>query len=277
MKIAYCGYDFFHVCLAALIDAGLAPSWVFSVDCDNRYNYNHYITRLCQQHGIPLSLERVSESHLRQLADAGCELLITAAYNYRIPDLAPYGIKGVNVHPTLLPLGRGVWPLPWIILSEQRRSGVTLHQLTPDYDSGAILLQRDFVLAPDEDLETLSAKVQMLAAPMLPQVVANVEDYWRQARPQPPTTEFWPMPARAQRTLQWQKSVAELARICRAFGKFGCYASFDGQEWLVSKLVAWPQAHAYVPGSVVHKTNTEMIVAAADGLVSLQYFNALTP
>ena len=61
-------------------------------------------------------------------------------------------------------------------------------------------------------------------------------------------------------------------RVCRAFGKMGCYAKFAGNYWLVYRLIAWAENHEFENGTVVHQTNTEMIVAAADGLVSLQYF-----
>jgi len=73
----------------------------------------------------------------------------------------------------------------------------------------------------------------------------------------------------------WNKSVDELDLICRAFGKSGCYACFDEKDWVVNGLNAWTQPHRDETGAVVHKTNTE-IIAAADGLVSLLYFRALS-
>ena len=52
----------------------------------------------------------------------------------------------------------------------------------------------------------------------------------------------------------------------------GSYCKFDNECWLVFRLLAWPTQHNVEVGTVAHKTNTEIIVAASDGFVSLQYF-----
>ncbi|MEJ2181016.1 MAG: formyltransferase family protein [Gammaproteobacteria bacterium] len=272
MKITYCGYDFFHACLEELLVAGMDVYRVFTVPCDNRVNFNQYIYQLCEKYKIPVSEELITEDTIEQLQTAGCELLISAAYNYKIPSLSATRIKGINIHPTLLPIGRGVWPLPWTILTDQKQSGVSIHKLTEEYDAGDILIQRSFPVAPDERLESLSAKVQLLARNMILDVALNFEHYWGTAVAQSGDIIIWNYPPKEQRTLSWEKNVGELDRICRAFGKFGCFATFENNNWTVYGLSAWEQSHNFTIGSVVHKTNTEMIVAARDGLVSLLYF-----
>lgn len=272
MKIAYCGYDFFSAGLQELLATHHQIHRIFTVPCDNRYNYNQYIYQIGQTHDIPVSEQRVDSHVLEQLQSENCELLITAAYYYKIPDLSDTGIKGFNVHPTLLPVGRGVWPLPWTILTRQTQSGVTIHKLAPEYDSGDILLRRAFSLSANECLESLSAKLQLTAKTMMVEAVDNLERYWQSAQPQTGEASVWNQPSKEQRTLNWHDNVTDLDRICRAFGKFGCFAYFDNRSWVVYGLVGWQQPHSHHPGSVVHKTNTEMIVAAGDGLVSLLYF-----
>lgn len=272
MKIAYCGYDFFYACLNELLVSQHDVCKVFTFPCDNRFNFNRYIRDICINHNLPLIEQRLDEAALEELASEGCELIITAGYRYKVPDLSKTAIKGINVHPTLLPVGRGVWPLPWTILTNQQQSGVTIHKLSDDYDAGDILLQQSFPVAPNERLESLSAKTQLLAKELLNKVMADFDCYWGNSQPQSGESSFWAMPDKTQRTLNWQLCVEELDRICRAFGKFGCHASFDQREWIVYELNVWKQSHNYAIGSVVHKTNTEMIVAARDGLVSLLYF-----
>jgi len=274
MKIAYCGYDFFHACLRALLVENLNVHRAFTFPCDNRYNFNQYIRAICSEHEIPLSEQRVDESIIRDLEADGCELLITAGYRYKIPDLGNSTIKGINIHPALLPIGRGIWPLPWTILTDQKQSGVSIHRLTENYDSGDILLQRSFSLDRAERLESLSVKVQLLAKFMLHQIMVDFDHYWNKSYPQNGDAVVWNMPDKMQRTLDWEKGIDELDRICRAFGKFGCFASFENRSWVVYGLTAWKEPHQFPPGSVVHKTNTETIIAAADGLVSLLYFEA---
>jgi methionyl-tRNA formyltransferase len=272
MKIAYCGYDFFSQCLQTLLSRGEDVYRAFTFECNNRFDFNQYLTEICQQHSIPLTDKPIDVDTLKQLQEEGCELLITAGYPHKIPDLTGTGIKGINFHPTLLPIGRSPWPLPWTILTGQERSGVTIHKLTPEFDAGDILLQEDFPLESNENLESLSAKHQILARTMLPRLMENFSEYWQNASPQEGDHSYWPRPTDADRTLDWNTTVSQLDRLSRSFGKMGCYGKFDGQYWLVYRLLAWPTHHHAGAGTVVHKTNTEIIVAAADGLVSLQYF-----
>lgn len=276
MKIAYCGYDFFSQCLQALLSQGDNVYRVFTFDCDNRFDFNKYITDICRENTIPFTAQAINQQDIEQLQADGCKLLITAGYRYKIPSLSGTDIKGINIHPTLLPTGRGPWPLSWTILTGQERSGVTIHKLTEEYDAGDILLQEDFAVGTDENLESLSAKTQILAKSMLPKVMNDFSNHWQNAKEQGNDYSYWPRPTNAERTLDWNNDVSQLDLLCRAFGKMGCYANFDGKFWLVYRLVAWPTRHDYEPGIVVHKTNTEMIVAASDGLVNLQYFEPAT-
>ena len=273
MKIAYCGYDFFSAGLRELLSANKNVYRLFTVPNRSAANGNQYMMEIARQFDVPISETRITDQTVKELADEGCELLITAAYNYKIPPLESSAIKGINVHPTLLPQGRGEWPLPWVILTGQKVSGITIHKLTQEYDAGDILLQKDFTVDKDETLESLSAKTQMHAKDCLLEAVNDFDHLWDSAHSQKGDVSVWGNPPKEMRTLDWQLGVEDLDRICRAFGKFGCHAAFDGQQWMVYLLKAWKQSHTYTIGEVVHKTSTEMIVAANDGLVSLVYFS----
>ena len=99
---------------------------------------------------------------------------------------------------------------------------------------------------------------------------------WHNAKAQDPNkASSWPMPQRSDRTLKWNKGVTEIDRICRAFGKFGSYAFFADTWWCVYDLNVWQQQHQSPLGSVVHKSNTEMVVAASDGYVCFRMFEPL--
>jgi len=272
MKIAYCGFDFFHSCLRYLLEAGHEVQRIYSFPCDGRFNFNTYVKEMARNRGIPFSLKPVNDNDIRAMEKQGVELLLTAGYQYKIPDLSASGIKGLNIHPTLLPVGRGVWPLPWLILKQHHASGVTLHKLSNEMDAGDILLQHHFELDSTENLETLSCKVQLMAADMLKQVMGDIDGYWQRASAQQGEVSVWPMPAMEDRYLDWQRPIKEIDRIARAFGKFGSCCHFNNRMWWVYDLKAWPLVHDYAPGSVVHRTSTETVIAAVDGLVCLRYF-----
>ena len=71
------------------------------------------------------------------------DLVVSWFYTRRIAEswLARARLGGIGVHPSLLPRYRGADPYYWAIDSGEVETGVTVHQLEADYDTGAILSQ----------------------------------------------------------------------------------------------------------------------------------------
>src|SRR3954468_19887327 len=61
-------------------------------------------------------------------------------------EAAPRG--GIGVHPSLLPRHRGPDPTYWAIASGDEVTGVTVHRIEADYDTGAILAQEPLRIDP---------------------------------------------------------------------------------------------------------------------------------
>lgn len=270
MRIAYCGYDFFWDCFKMLCEKeGIEIIKTYTFETDNVYNYNSRLISTAHEYGIPISLEKISEREVEKLFNyEGCEYIISAAYPYKIPI---GNFKGINIHPTLLPIGRGPWPLPRVILSEQKESGVTLHKLVNELDSGDILLQEKFSLLEREDLETLSCRCQMLAVKLLSQLFDNIDFYWESATAQG-EGEYWGYPTDEEMTFDGNMTVDEIDRIVRAYGKFDSCVNFLDKSWLVWDVNCWKEEHSYIPGTIVHQTNKEYLMAVKDGFVCLRFF-----
>lgn len=271
MKIAYFGYDFFYRCLETLVEDQHEIVRIFSYDTDNKYNFNDNIERIANNLNIGVQINKVAKEDIVELYKKKCDLIIVAAYPYNVPVLEDYPIRGINIHPTLLPEGRGVWPLPHIILNEFKKSGVTIHKLTKHMDSGDILLQEEFLISEREDLETLSCKSQLLAMKLLRNLMDNFDVYWGNATSQVEGT-CWPMPSDHEMTLDWNLTVKELDKIVRAFGKFDSCAQFDDRMWVVQDINGWEEKHSFKPGQVVHRTNKEVLIAVKNGFVCLRFF-----
>lgn len=273
MKIAYCGYDFFYTCLEKLVEKDdIEVLKIFTFETDNHYNFNSYLHKIAEENGISITDKRITEEDVKELFEEwGCECIVTAAYPYKVPVYATEKFRGVNVHPTLLPIGRGQWPLPLIILKKLDFSGVTIHKLNESFDAGDILLQESFKIGEREDLETLSCKSQLLAEKMIVRLFENFEDCWANAVPQG-EGEYWEYPTLEEMSFNFGMTVQEIDRIVRAYGKFDSCVDFLGKSWLVWDVNAWEEKHNYVPGTLVHKTNKEYLFAVKDGFVCLRFF-----
>lgn len=269
-KIAFFGYDFLYSSLETLLNYNYNVKWLFTFTTDNIVNFNEKVSKLATANGIQIIEEAVTAQQIETLKKEGCELLVVAGYPYRIP-IVPDMPKGINIHPTLLPEGRGPWPMPIVILNGLSSSGVTIHKLTRHLDSGDILAQQEFPISELEDLETLSFKIQIHSKNLLIKVLSDFEFYWDNAYPQGEGT-YWPMPTFDDRELNWNSSVIDISKVARAFGKFDSLAKFGNKEWVVQDLSVWQENHNFNPGDVVLESNREFLVAAKDGFVCIRFF-----
>lgn len=252
MKIVYFGYDLFADCLERLPDLGVEVMAVYSFPSDGVCDFHDRVQAFAHRQGIPFHVGSVTGVELNSLAAAGCEMMVSAGYAYRIP-VEETTLQGVNLHPALLPLGRGPWPMPVTILRGLTESGVTLHKLAPRFDEGDILAQTAFPLTPQEDLHTLTGKLQAAAVSLLEAFFADPALAWANARPQE-KGEYWPEPTEREMTISPTMTVAEADRILRAFRGVSCYfAREDG--------VRLPLSHGRAG---------KRMPAVADGVYALQ-------
>lgn len=270
MKIAYFGYDYFWNCLDSLLIEGHEVVKLFTYKTDNVYNFNSKVVDLVSESSIPVQFGKVTKQDVVNLKNEGCELIVSAAYPYKIPVIE--GMKGINIHPTLLPEGKGPWPLPYVILNDLCESGVTIHKLSENFDSGEILVQNSFKVSKKDNLESISCKSQILAKNLLNEFMSNIESCWKNATAQGEGS-YWPFPTDEQQTINWEDEVEVIDKTARAYGKLEAMASFSDKPWVVRDLTVWKQQHNYDVGSVVHETNKEVVIAASDGLVCLRFFD----
>ncbi len=67
-------------------------------------------------------------------------------------------IGSIGCHPSLLPINRGRGVIPWTILQGGSETGISLFWLDEGADSGNLILQAKFTVAPDETATTLYNK-----------------------------------------------------------------------------------------------------------------------
>lgn len=97
--------------------------------------------------------------------------------------LAPWAGRIINIHPSLLPMGKGAHGQKvhrQILDSGARESGCTVHYVTENVDEGEIILQRAVPVLPDDTTETLATRVleqEHIAYPDAVRLLANSSFY----------------------------------------------------------------------------------------------------
>ena len=276
MRFAITGCDRYARVFEELLAADWAPVKLFSAHPVNRLSANDQMIALARRHGCQVQFTRMGEADLDDLARRGCDALIVASYDWRIPPWQDKLQYAVNFHPSPLPLARGPYPLPRAILEQRTRWGISCHKIEQSFDSGDLLAVEEFDLHESESHETLNLKLQMAGGRLARKLAPDFVERWHAAQPQG-VGEYWPAFTEAERTLDFQAGVADVLRTMRAFGVLECYGRLNGQRIYVRQLHAWPEAHNLAPETVVHVNGTDVVLAVKDGFVALADWGMLPP
>lgn len=94
------------------------------------------------------------------------DLVITAGYMKKLgpQTLSAYAGRTVNVHPSLLPRhgGKGMFGLNVhraVIAAGDTETGITIHYVNNEYDTGPVIAQRKVAVLANDTAETLAARV----------------------------------------------------------------------------------------------------------------------
>jgi methionyl-tRNA formyltransferase len=111
----------------------------------------------------------------------------------------------LNIHPALLPRNRGLFPYFWVLAAGETETGVTVHWVDEQFDTGEILLQEKITVEPDDTITSLSYKSAVVGANMLVETVRLVADGNPPRIPQnsnQASYHSWPKPADQRRFRQ---------------------------------------------------------------------------
>jgi methionyl-tRNA formyltransferase len=268
MRFAYAGIDMFSSVLETLLAAGWEPLKLFTRPCDGILDFNDRVLALAKPYRIPVQLSRIRDEDIDSLARQGCEALVVAGYPWLVKnwqDVIPYAF---NVHPSPLPEGRGPYPLMRAILESRREWGVSAHVLDPHFDTGAILAREVFPISDNVTHDSLLARCQIGASRLAAQLSRSLPELWLKAAPQG-VGSYWERSTDQDRLLNWSRGVEDVLRTVRAFGSIETIARIGGSEIFVSSATGWREAHGLPPGSLVHRYQRHLTVAASDGFVTL--------
>jgi len=187
-------------------------------------------------------------------------------------------LPAVNVHPSLLPDGRGPAPVQWILSTHPDAAGVTIHKLTAEADAGDILAQEPMTLTAADDLHTVFARTYWRSAQMMAAILSDFPRAWAAAAPQSGTGR-WTADHPEVFTIGAATQVGEALHHWRAFGP-GLVA-WDGVDqggpdrnthrtrW-VAAVRGWREPHGLVPGTVASDDGRITMLAVADGFLLIE-------
>jgi methionyl-tRNA formyltransferase len=149
-----------------------------------------FLHHLCDRHAAPyLNLHSANgPDALSALRSWTPEVVVSVSSPERLtPEtLAAAPMAAVNVHWGLLPRYAGIAPYFWVLRNGERETGVTVHVMAPELDTGPILRQRRLSIADDETSLSLQLRLTEAGAEELLAALKELPGSIDRATPQDP-------------------------------------------------------------------------------------------
>ena len=82
--------------------------------------------------------------------------------------------KIINIHPSLLPKFKGLNTHQKVIKNKEKYSGCTVHFVTPELDSGKIILQKKVLIDKNETADSLKKKILKQEHKIYPKSIISI-------------------------------------------------------------------------------------------------------
>lgn len=219
----------------------------------------------------PTSLKDSSEHDL--LASFKADVMVVAAYGILLPApvLAIPRLGCINIHPSLLPRWRGAAPIQRTIAAGDTITGVTMMQMDAGLDTGPILLQRQYVLDPEETSQTLHDNLAKLGAQALVETLDLLAEGEIQPRPQNSEQATYAHKiSKEEALIDWDRPAIELEHEIRAFNPWPvAYTTWEGHNLRVWNAKAINEELSEKPRTIVKASLRGIDIATGKGLLRL--------
>ena len=212
--------------LQALIEAGYGvAAVVLNYEAGKSRNSRPLeIRAVADKYKIPVYLpSKLDNQVINQLKSYRAAAAVLVAYGKLVPgpviEMFPRGI--INVHPSLLPLHRGPTPIESVILGGDKKTGVSLMQLTEEMDAGPIYGQSELLLKTNETKQELANELLEIGKSMLLELLPSILDGTVIALPQDESRASYDrLLSKPSGIIDWSKPAKQIEREIRAYAEW---------------------------------------------------------
>ena len=193
------------------------------------------VKKYAKEKGLPiLQPEKLKDpSFLEELRALNADLQIVVAFRM-LPEsvwaMPPMGT--VNLHGSLLPQYRGAAPINWAVINGETTTGVTTFQLQHAIDTGNILLQDSFPIAPTATAGDVHDIMKEVGARLLVTTIEGLTAGTLKPVPQQDSGNLKHAPKIFTETclIDWNTSVENVYNLIRGLSPFpAAFTHLDGK------------------------------------------------
>ncbi len=216
------------------------------------------------------------ESFLAELKALNANLQIVVAFRmlpkvvWEMPSLGTF-----NLHASLLPNYRGAAPINWAIINGETKTGVTTFFIDDKIDTGAMILNSEIAIEPEENAGQLHDRLMLLGSKTVIDTLKVIENRNVTTTIQEDNAEIKTAYKLNKENckIDWSKSGAEINNLIRGLSPYPaswCFLKDKNEEQNIkiyeAKLVL--ESHSFETGSLIC-SKKEIKVAVQDGFLQL--------
>ena len=149
-------------------------------------NKNAYVIQRAINHNIKHHIFSRTDFYetqntLKILQNEKIDFIVLAGFLWLIPEylINAYPNKIINIHPALLPKygGKGMYGMhvhEAVVANKEKESGITIHFVNKEYDTGNVIFQAKCVVSPNDSAEDVAKKVHALEYEHFPAIIDQV-------------------------------------------------------------------------------------------------------
>lgn len=199
------------------------------------------------------------------------DAIVVACFPWRLPAwilaLPPRGC--LNLHPSLLPDGRGPEPVFWAFHRGLDETGVTLHLMNREFDAGPIISRERVVIPDGATIPSLERSLAEIGARLALDVLRDTSDP-RQLIPQPDAGHYAPVPRGDDLVVPTSWTATRAARFIHAaalvYGAIPVLVLATGQRLLVEAVTGVAEAEGEGAPAIIQGDTAR--VRFADGIIT---------
>ena len=216
------------------------------------------------------------ENFLAELKALNANLQIVVAFRmlpkvvWEMPSLGTF-----NLHASLLPNYRGAAPINWAIINGETKTGVTTFFIDDKIDTGAMILNSEIAIEPEENAGQLHDRLMHLGSSTVIDTLKVIENGNVTTTIQEDSAEIKTAYKLNKENckIDWTKSGAEINNLIRGLSPYPaswCFLKDQNEELNIkiyeAKLILEP--HSYEVGKLI-STKKEIKIAIKDGFIQL--------
>ncbi len=279
LRIIFAGTpDFAVPALAALIDAG--HQVVLVLTQPDRPSGRGMklkaspVKELAVQHQLevfqPETLKDIAAQN--RIQEVQADVMIVAAYGLIIPTnvLAMPRLGCYNIHASLLPRWRGAAPIQRSLLAGDQETGVTIMEVVPKLDAGAMVSKGVIPIGERDTAQTLHDGLANIGANLMLEAMNKLAlDGHLPSIPQDESlVTYAEKLQKSEAAIDWNQSAAQISKQVRAFNPFPvAQAILNGEICRIWMATAKPGVG--VAGQVVSAQGT-IDVACGESVLSIE-------